>query len=118
MATNAIDQRFTLNITPKEAHEFIVKLSKDDEFRSRLEADPAHVLAEYHINIPLNLIPSAVALPPKQLVQEALSNFTRAGELNVASLHSAFTSSLWPFVLFWWLYLTPAKPPRHPGRSE
>src|SRR5438552_1140487 len=110
---NVIDRRINLSITPREAHDFILKLSSDDEFRARLKRNPAKVLAEHHISIPLELIPGVVALPPKKVVREALSNFTRAGELNVLSLHIPFSSSQWAFVLFWWLYLTPARPPHH-----
>jgi putative modified peptide len=111
MSANPIDQRLNLSITPREAHEFLLKLSTDDEFRRRLERNPAEALAEYHISVPLELIPGVVSLPPKEVVQQALSNFTRAGELNVRNLHTAFASSMWPFVLFWWLYFTPARPP-------
>jgi hypothetical protein len=113
MKKDIIDKRLNLRITPREAHDFIVKLSTDDEFRIRLQQNPAEVLAEHHISIPLELIPGVVALPPKELVQEALYKFTKEGELNFAGLHTPFTSSVWPFVLFWWLYFTPARPPRH-----
>jgi putative modified peptide len=113
MSANANDQRLNLNITPNEAHEFLLKLSTDDNFRDRLERNPTEVLAEHHISIPSELVPGIAALPPKEVVQEALSAFTRAGELNVRGLHTPFTSSRWSFVLFWWLYFTPARPPHH-----
>ncbi len=105
-----VDKRITLNLTPTEAHDFLIKLSNDDEFRSRLEQSPGKVLAEYHIYIPQEQIPNGVVLPSKEVLQKALTNFTKFGEIDLAGL---FSPSGWPFMLFWWLYMTPAKPPHN-----
>ncbi len=107
-----LDKRFSFSITPNEAHEFILKLAENDSFRARLEAHPREVLAELHISLPQDLVPDNVLLPSKNEVKEALANFTRAGELTVRNLKTPFTVSLWPFVVFYWLYFTPARPPR------
>jgi hypothetical protein len=109
MTQDIVDKRITLNVTPREAQDFLIKLSTDDKFRSRLGADPGQVLAEYHIYIPLEQIPGAVVLPPKEVLQRALANFTEYGEIDFTGLLSP---AGWPFMLFWWLYMTPAKPRR------
>ena len=46
----AANVRISMNMTPREAFNFILRLSSDDEFRSRLERNPHEVLAEHHID--------------------------------------------------------------------
>jgi len=110
---NLADERISVNMTPREAHNFILKLSNDDEFRSRFEKDPAGVLAEHHIYIPLQQIPAHTVLPAKDVLQRALADFTQAGELNLTTFPP--NEPIGPLVVlcFWWLYLTPARPPHH-----
>lgn len=57
--------------TPRETDDFLERLQTDDEFRERLEADPRTVLAEYHIEVPEELIDGQVSLPSPREVAEA-----------------------------------------------
>ena len=109
MSSDILDTRFSLNLTPTEAHEFLIKLSSDDAFRSRLQRNPTEVLAAHHIYIPVGQIPDVVILPSKESLQQALDKFSTQGKIDLEAL---FSPSGWPLMLFWWLYMTPAKPPR------
>lgn len=104
-----IDRRVTITLTPREAHAFILKLATDDAFRARLAANAGDVLAESGIYLPLDQIPVETLVPPKEALQRALQNFTTRGEIDVTGLLSP---SGWPLMVFWWLYMTPAKPSR------
>ena len=108
MTDDILDTRISLNLTPTEAHDFVIRLSSDDAFRTRLEQSPTEVLAEHHIYIPFSQLPGIVVLPSKESLQQALHKFSTRGEIDVEAL---FSPSGWPLMCFWWLYMTPAKPP-------
>jgi len=76
---------FHISITPGEANELLEKLLEDDEFRSRVEADPRGTLAEYHIDVPAEFFGEApVELPPKEdirAVREQLEQSEFADEV-------------------------------------
>ena len=105
---DVLDARFRISMTPKEAHNFIVKLSSDDEFRSRFEKNPKEVLAEHHIDFPSKIIPEYISLPPKDVLQQDLEKFTKEGKEDLGDFFSPYR---WTHMFFWWLYATPAKPP-------
>jgi len=109
MTNDILDTRIPLNLTPTEVYEFLIKLSSDDAFRTRLEQNPTEVLAEHHIHVPIDQLPGIVVLPSKESLQRALDKFSNRGEIDLEEL---FSPSGWPLMLFWWLYMTPAKPPR------
>jgi len=102
--------RVSFNLTPREALDFLKKLSSDDEFRSRLQQSPREVLAEHHIHFPTDYFPDAVTLPSKELLEEALRSFTTAGEINLSALPNSTTH--WALFCFWWLFWTESRPPR------
>jgi putative modified peptide len=110
MTPDPADRRLTISLTPTEARDFLLRLASDDAFRSRLEQQPEEVLAEHHIHLPAEHVPSRSVLPSKELLRRALENFTARGEIDLEGL---FSPAGWPIMLFWWLYLTPAKPPRN-----
>jgi hypothetical protein len=103
-------QRVSFQLTPREAHDFLRKLVGDDDFRSRLEREPREVLAEHHIYFPPEYFPESVALPSKDLIQEALRSFSTGGEINLSALPNSVAN--WAMPLFWWLFWTNVRPPR------
>ena len=109
MDTDILDTRISINLTPSEAYQFITKLCRDDAFRDRLQTNPADVLAEHHIYIPTTKVHDIITLPTKAELQHALDQFTNHGVIDLGLL---FSPTGWPVMLFWWLYMTPAKPPR------
>ncbi len=104
-----IDTPISISMTPAEAHDFITRLAGDDRFRSEIERDPANALARHGIHVPLEHIPAGATLPSKDALAKALANFKQSGEIDLAAMSEP---SGWPFMLFWWLYMTPAKPQR------
>jgi len=80
------DTRISVNMTPREVANFMLKLSSDDEFRSRLEKDPAGVLAEHHIYVPTRDIPLHIVLPPKDVLQQVLFDSMKGREAKIALL--------------------------------
>lgn len=61
-----------INTTPEEAHEFLQRLARDEEFRDRLRRDPREVLEEYHVEISEAAIPESPELPPVEHVEAIL----------------------------------------------
>jgi hypothetical protein len=49
----------------------------------RLDCNPAETLAAFHIFLPEEEVPSAVALPPKEVLQATLERLTFDRELDV-----------------------------------
>ena len=109
MPAESFDTPISISMTPTEAHGFITRLAGDDSFRSEIERDPANALARHGIQIPLKHIPAGATLPSKDSLTKALANFKHSGEIDFATMSEP---SGWPFMLFWWLYMTPAKPRR------
>jgi putative modified peptide len=62
-----------INVSPERAHELLVLLAKDDEFRGRLERDPSDVLAEYDIEIDADELEERGPLPSKDEFSEELA---------------------------------------------
>src|SRR5262249_7190326 len=102
------DKRITINTTPQEALAFVKKLATDDEFRARLAENPRDVLAEHHLDFPVEHLPSEAILPDKEVLQKALADFSEGGILD----HSVRSPDRWAFGLFWWLYYTEVRPAR------
>jgi putative modified peptide len=67
------DQPIQISMTPSQADELLEKLADDDDFRRELEADPQGVLARYGITVPEQVLQGETILPPKEEVQDALS---------------------------------------------
>jgi hypothetical protein len=78
-----LDKRVSINISPNEAMEFANRLTYDDQFRGRLEANPVEVLAEYHIYMPSDQLPRSTTLPPKEELRKTIPALTRGRELSV-----------------------------------
>ena len=95
-----VDKRITLNLTPTEAHDFLIKLSNDDEFRSRLERNPHEILAEHHIYIPSKDIPLHASLPPKDALQQALMDLMADREGTITALPLNVDPMYWMFIDF------------------
>jgi hypothetical protein len=109
MASDFIDTQMSISMTPTEAHDFIKKLAADDHFRAEIERKPRETLAQHGINLPVDQITTGAILPSKNALTRALANFREFGEIDFATMSSP---SGWPFMVFWWLYMTPAKPRR------
>jgi hypothetical protein len=78
--------RISVNMTPGEILEFVLKLASDDEFRSRLEKVPHEVLEESHIRLPLPDVPLHVNLPPKDEMQRVIGDLLAGNEIKLAAL--------------------------------
>ena len=104
MAQYAADKRISVNATPHEVHEFLRKLSSDDNFRARFKASPGEVLAEHHMHLPVEDLPDEAILPDGAALSKALVHFRNTGELDVGAARSP---DRWTVALFWWLYYTP-----------
>ena len=109
MSQDMADVRGTISLTPREAHEFLSRLATDDAFRARLETSPHEVLSEYHLSIPIEVFGNEFGIPSKEEMADTLQAFRERGEINLARM---FTPTGWPLMVFWWLYMTPAKPHR------
>ncbi len=92
--------RISINMTPREAFNFILKLSSDDEFRSRLERNPHEILAEHHIYIPSKDIPLHASLPPKDALQQALMDLMADREGTITALPLNVDPMYWMFIDF------------------
>ena len=100
IAPSLADKRVSVNLTPREAFDFVLKLSCDDEFRSRLEENPSEVLAEHHIYVPQELISGQLTLPPKERLQLALMDITLGREFRLSVASSMSPGFFWFFALF------------------
>jgi predicted lipid carrier protein YhbT len=92
--------RISMNMTPREAFNFVLKLSSDDEFRSRLEMNPHEVLAEHHIHIPSKDIPLHASLPPKDALQQVLMDLMAGREGTITALPLNVDPMYWMFIDF------------------
>jgi hypothetical protein len=108
MPNDLLDTKISISVTPTEAHQFLTRLIEDDAFRDELEKNPAGVLAEHHISLPLDQLPGLVVVPSKDSIRASLHKFSAKGEIDIRAM---FEPDGWPVMLFWWLYMTPAKPP-------
>jgi hypothetical protein len=104
----AANVRVTMSMTPREALEFFLKLSSDDAFRARLEADPHTVLAEHHIYIPSTAVPLRASLPPKDALQRILADLIAGREGTVTALPFNVDPMYWFFMDFLIFLLRPA----------
>jgi predicted lipid carrier protein YhbT len=96
----AADVRITMNMTPREVFNFVLKLSSDDDFRARLEKNPHEVLAENHIYIPSKDIPLHASLPPKEQLQQVLMDLMTKREALVRALPLNVDPMYWFFMDF------------------
>lgn len=88
--------RLRIDTSKDRAMEFVSRLADDDDFRAELQADPRKVLWDYGVEVPDELIPSEVVLPPKEHVAAALE-----GDLTALGHHQAGPQLLFPvFVCF------------------
>jgi hypothetical protein len=55
-----------VDITPDRAIELLRLLATDDDFRKRVEENPAEALREYDIDVPDDVFPGDLELPPKE----------------------------------------------------
>jgi putative modified peptide len=89
-----LDQRTSINITPREALELVRKLAYDDDFRARVEREPQRTLQEFHINLPAEYKAAAgSSLPPKEEFQQVLTNMTLGEQFEQQT-------AAWPFLAF------------------
>jgi putative modified peptide len=72
-ATSNSQTRIHAAVTPAEASTLVTKLATDDAFRKRFAANPRAVLAESHIFVPSEVIPTKVQLPSKKEMQAAIA---------------------------------------------
>jgi hypothetical protein len=84
-----------VQIDRREDEELVRRLATDDEFRARLARNPAGVLAEYHIEVPLTELPDEVVLPPRSQMAEALRAMT-CGHLAPARASLPARAKFWP----------------------
>ena len=97
-----VDRRGSVNMTPRESYEFAVKLATDDEFRQRLESNPLETLAEHHIYLPPHEMKSAVRLPAKEDVLNAIEGLTVGKEFRVALIPDAVPDLIiFAFFIVW-----------------
>lgn len=75
--------RIHMDISLAQAQEFMERLASDDDFRAELQDYPTEVLADYGLEVPAELIPTPVTLPPKEEIQEALSAATSGSDASV-----------------------------------
>ena len=53
---------------------FLRRVTQDDQFRTRLEADPQSALAEYGLEIGARNLPAQVTLPRRDAMLEAIGD--------------------------------------------
>jgi hypothetical protein len=88
--------RLRIDTSKDRAMEFVSRLAEDDDFRAELQADPRKVLWDYGVEVPDELIPSEVVLPPKEDVNALL-----AGDHDALGLFPVGPHMLFPvFVCF------------------
>lgn len=82
-------------VDPRQDEELVRRLATDDEFRARLARDPASVLAEYHIELSTQELPTEVVLPPRSQMTEALRRMV-GGHLAPARVSVPPRPKYWP----------------------
>src|ERR687896_720005 len=68
--------RIRVDVAGGRAVEFVSRLAEDDDFRARLQEQPAEVLWDYGFEVSSDFLSRGVQLPSKEDVQELLERAT------------------------------------------
>lgn len=91
----AIDLR--MQTTPEQADDFLFRVARDPEFRSRVESDPAAALREYGVEVSETTAPHLVQLPAPEDIDELRQRLSGAGEY----AETGSVGAAWFIVLAW-----------------
>lgn len=89
--------RISSELMPREAIEFLQRLAFDDDFRSDLQRRPKATLRRFKINIPDELIPDDIVLPPKDDLRVAVESASMGDDLVMPAPVAAV---FWVFLAF------------------
>lgn len=67
-----IPYQVRVNITRERAHDLILRLADDPEFRERFEANTSAILSEYGVDVSPGTLPQQVRLPEPDAIREFL----------------------------------------------
>lgn len=84
--------------SPAALEELVWRLGADDDFRARLAATPARVLAAYGIRLPRESPPDQVSLPSKEAVREWYRTI-RGGQLALERVRGSARAKFAPLAV-------------------
>lgn len=89
-----------IDITPDRARSLLLALADDDDLREAFLEDARGVLADYHIHIPEQLMPSEVSLPQPEELHAMLEDFSAGREFcTTPDVHSTLIFA-WAHLVF------------------